>query len=214
MWYILKYQNKTLKNHCSKNVHKSYLPCYKKEIQCTALNYVSKSKLAPVVEGDQKAPFSVATTPRCRRGALFLPWIVSLYPWYISIIAETRRHQVPFLKSLVWHDLGLNPGLPDHWQTLYPLGVTAIYCFGHILAERITNGILFEYKTIETYELFFAGYFPLFIRLSECHGKYFPFMAMETTCRCPSPLQVTCNRLYWVTWYQQPRKKLTNHLSY
>ena len=30
-------------------------------------------------------------------------------------------YQVPFLKSLVWHDLGLNPGLPDHWRTLYPL---------------------------------------------------------------------------------------------
>ena len=32
-----------------------------------------------------------------------------------------RRYQVPFLKSLVWRDLALNPGLPDHWRTLYPL---------------------------------------------------------------------------------------------
>ena len=23
---------------------------------------------------------------------------------------------------MVWHDLGLNPGHPDHWRTLYPLG--------------------------------------------------------------------------------------------
>ena len=23
---------------------------------------------------------------------------------------------------MVWHDLWLNPGFPDHWQTLYPLG--------------------------------------------------------------------------------------------
>ena len=23
---------------------------------------------------------------------------------------------------MVWLDLGLNPGLPDHWRTLYPLG--------------------------------------------------------------------------------------------
>ena len=28
---------------------------------------------------------------------------------------------MPFLKSLVWQDQGLNPGLPDHWRTLYPL---------------------------------------------------------------------------------------------
>ena len=26
------------------------------------------------------------------------------------------------IKSLVWLDLGLNPGLPDHWRTLYSLG--------------------------------------------------------------------------------------------
>ena len=36
------------------------------------------------------------------------------------------RYQVPFLKSLVWHNLGLNPGLPDHWQTLLPLGKWAV----------------------------------------------------------------------------------------
>ena len=27
---------------------------------------------------------------------------------------------------MVWHDLGLNRGLPDHWRTLYPLCV--IFC--------------------------------------------------------------------------------------
>ena len=30
-------------------------------------------KLATVVEGDQKAPFSIATTPRCRGGRYFFP---------------------------------------------------------------------------------------------------------------------------------------------
>ena len=35
------------------------------------------------------------------------------------------RYQVPFLKSLVWRDLELNPGLPDHWQTLWN-----IYIYG------------------------------------------------------------------------------------
>ena len=31
------------------------------------------------------------------------------------------KHQVPFFVSLVWLDIELNPGLPDHWWTLYPL---------------------------------------------------------------------------------------------
>ncbi len=32
-------------------------------------------KLATLVEGDQKAPFSVASTPRCMGGRYSIPWI-------------------------------------------------------------------------------------------------------------------------------------------
>ena len=39
-----------------------------------------KVKLATVVEGVQKAPFSIATTPRCRRRHYSFPWIAPLYP--------------------------------------------------------------------------------------------------------------------------------------
>ena len=81
------------------------------------------SKLATVVVGDQKAPFSIATTPRCWEGCYSFPWITLLYSWYVPYVAEweARRYLVPFLKSLVWRDLGLNPSLPGHWRTLYPL---------------------------------------------------------------------------------------------
>ena len=37
-----------------------------------------KKKLATIVEGDPKAPFSIATTPRCRGGRYSIPWIASL----------------------------------------------------------------------------------------------------------------------------------------
>ena len=82
-------------------------------------------KLATVVKGDQTAPYSIATTPRCRGGFCSFPWIAPLYPWYVPYIAEclARRYLVPFLKSLVWRILGLNPGLPDHWRTVYPLNI-------------------------------------------------------------------------------------------
>ena len=33
-----------------------------------------------IVEGDLKAPFSIATTPRCREGCYSFPWIAPLYP--------------------------------------------------------------------------------------------------------------------------------------
>ena len=35
--------------------------------------------MATVVEGDQKASFSIAITPRCRGGRYPFPWIVPLY---------------------------------------------------------------------------------------------------------------------------------------
>ena len=36
--------------------------------------HLNKVKLATVVEGDPKAPFSIATTPRCRGGRYSFPW--------------------------------------------------------------------------------------------------------------------------------------------
>ena len=79
--------------------------------------------LATVVEGDQKAPFSIATTLRRRERRYSFPWIGPFYSWYVPYIAEweARSYQVPFLKPLVWRGLGLNPGLPDQWWTPYPL---------------------------------------------------------------------------------------------
>ena len=41
---------------------------------------VSKVNLATIVEGDPKAPFSIATTPKCRGGRYSFPWIAPLYP--------------------------------------------------------------------------------------------------------------------------------------
>ena len=60
-------------------------------------------KLPTIVEGDQKAPFSIATTPRCKGGCYSFTWIVPLYSRYVPNIFECKanRYQVPFLESLV-----------------------------------------------------------------------------------------------------------------
>ena len=42
-------------------------------------DYILVVKLATVVEGDSKAPFSIATSLRCRRGCYSFPWIAPLY---------------------------------------------------------------------------------------------------------------------------------------
>ena len=42
--------------------------------------YIYKVKWITVVEGDPKAPFSLANTPRSREGRHSFPWIAPLYP--------------------------------------------------------------------------------------------------------------------------------------
>ena len=48
----------------------------------------NKVKLATIVEGDPKAPFSIATTQRCRGGRYSIPRIAPLYPWTVPYNAE------------------------------------------------------------------------------------------------------------------------------
>ena len=47
-----------------------------------------------VVEVEQKAPFSIATTPRYRGGRYSFPWIAPLYSWYIPYIVEVLSKEV------------------------------------------------------------------------------------------------------------------------
>ena len=46
---------------------------------CVNINNI-KNKEVTVVEGDPKAPFSIATSPRCTGERYFFPWIVQLDP--------------------------------------------------------------------------------------------------------------------------------------
>ena len=52
------------------------------EVGSDKINFLdfSKVKLATVVEVDQKASFSIATTSRCREGRYSFSWIAPLYP--------------------------------------------------------------------------------------------------------------------------------------
>ena len=69
--------------------------------------YVPKVKLATVVKGDLKAPFSIATTLRCRGGCNSFPRIAPLYLdtylIFLSVLQGGIKYH--FLR------LGLNPGL-------------------------------------------------------------------------------------------------------
>ena len=76
-------------------------------------------KLVILVEGDLKVPFSISTTPRCR-GVLSIPWIAAIYPWFLTLYCWvlSKSASSTIFEFLVLLDLGLNPGLPNHWRTL------------------------------------------------------------------------------------------------
>ena len=69
MIYVLEMGHNTAET--TKNIY-----CAKSE---GAVDY-SKSKLATVVEGDPKAPFSTSTTPMSWGGRNSFTWIAPLYP--------------------------------------------------------------------------------------------------------------------------------------
>ena len=100
----------------------------------------AKVKLATIVDGNPKAPFSIATTQRCKEGHNSFPRIALLYPWNVPYIAEwkARRYQVPFFESLVWRDLELNPAKLQHYWSLIRLF--------SVISKRLVGGVLPFYK--------------------------------------------------------------------
>ena len=77
---------------------------------------IVKVKLATVVEGDQRAPFSIATTPRCRGGRYSFPFTLDTYLILLSvrankllIVFKNKISLKPFPnKSYMYIDLNLS----------------------------------------------------------------------------------------------------------
>ena len=62
-----------------------------------------------VVEGDQKVPFSIATTQRSRGGRYSFPWIAPFYSWYIPLYCWVLSKEV---WSTIFEVFGMTrPGL-------------------------------------------------------------------------------------------------------
>ena len=96
--------------------------------------------MATVAKVDPKAPFSLATTPRCRVGCNSFPWITPFYLWSVPYSTECKAASSIIFESLVWLHLGLNPCSPGHWWTLYPL---VIYIY---IILNVSMNALNKYK--------------------------------------------------------------------
>ena len=75
---------------------------------------VSKVMLKTVVEGDLKAPFLIATTPRCRRWRYSLPWIVPLYLWSVPKQGGIKYHFLSLLYDSNWNWTYVSTAISEH----------------------------------------------------------------------------------------------------
>ena len=85
---------------------------------------IGKHKLADHSWGQPEGSLLIGTISRCRGGCNSFPWItlLTLDPYLIILSVKQGGIRYHFFKSFVWLDLGLNPGLRNHWWILYPLG--------------------------------------------------------------------------------------------
>ena len=80
------------------------------------------------VEGDPKAPFSLATTLRCREECYSFPWIASLYPWYAPNYAKCKEAS----STIFWVFGMTQPGIEPR-----SLGSLAnIFIFNSVFKQR------------------------------------------------------------------------------
>ena len=79
-------------------------------------------KLSTLIEGNPKAPFSIATTLRCRGRLYSIPWIAPLYPWSYLIMLNVKQGGIKyhFFESLVCLDLVLANTLLIRLKTNHP----------------------------------------------------------------------------------------------
>ena len=65
---------------------------------------VSTVKLASVVEGDPKAPFSIATTTRCTGGRYFFPGLLHFTLDTYLIMLSVKQGSIKYHFSSLWYD--------------------------------------------------------------------------------------------------------------
>ncbi len=64
-------------------------------------------KLVTIVEGDPKAPFSIATTPRCSGGWYSFPWIALFDPYLIML--SVKQEGIKYHFKTLWYDTIYQP---------------------------------------------------------------------------------------------------------
>ena len=65
---------------------------------------IKKVKMATIVEGDPKAPFSIATTPRCRGGRYSFPRLLHFTHDPYLIMLSVKQGGIKYHFLSLWYD--------------------------------------------------------------------------------------------------------------
>ena len=87
--------------------------------------------MATVVEGDPKAPFSIATTPRCRGGRNSILWIDPLLPLILTLLCWVPSKAASSTIFLIFGMTrpGIGPQSPGPLNSQYCLYYIYIYIY-------------------------------------------------------------------------------------
>ena len=111
-----KYLENLLSLYCLMPIHIKHTCIYK-----LFLLQLTVSKVNDRSWGQPEGSFFNSYYAEVYGKALLLPQDCSTLLTLDIYLILLNVKQIPFLKSFVWRDLGLKPGLPDHWRTLFQI---------------------------------------------------------------------------------------------
>ena len=131
-------------------------------------------KYLPLVEGNPKASFSIATTPRCRGRCHSFPRIAPLYPWSFLIMLSVKQGGIKYHFLSLWYDSTWDwirsPGPLANTLTIIPISgqifCTFLCIFVHFLNIFIHFCTFFVHFYIFVNFVYLVKYFVHFCTFS------------------------------------------------
>ena len=141
--------------------------------------------MATLVEGDLKAPFLIATTPRCWGRCYSIPWIAPLYPW--SLLYGAKQGSI---KYHFWVFGMTQPGI-EPWSPGALVNTLLIRPMASRLQHRFQEKLwqpssmktaMWLYSWLTVFDCFFSFVKPpMASALSTNIGSHFPFKGISKT---------------------------------
>ena len=106
--------NKHIPKYCKSFVSPLYILLYQKKKKRFTFQYIKLSRVSDRSRGQPEAPFSIATTPRCRGERYSFTLMALLYPWYLpynTVLSKAASSTIFWVFGMIWP--GMEPWSPE-----------------------------------------------------------------------------------------------------